>query len=174
MVSVATGMITTVAGNGTRGYNGDNIAATSAELNQPYSVLADAAGNVYIPDELNQRVRMVTAATGVITTVAGTGTLGYNGDNIAATAAELSDPEGLAMDGAGNLYISDNGNRRVRVVAAGTGMITTFAGNGTEGYNGDGGAATAAELYYPEGLAFDAKGRLYIVDNLGVVRVVYP
>ncbi len=158
------GVITTVAGNGNWGYNSDNIAATTAELAYPYGVAVDGAGNVYIADLYNQRVRKVTAATGAITTVAGNGTGGYNGDNIVATSAELNGPSSVAVDGAGNLYIADWGNQRVRKVTAATGIITTVAGNGTGGYNGDNIAATSAELNVPWGIALDSAGNLYIAD----------
>jgi sugar lactone lactonase YvrE len=154
------GTITTVAGNGTQGYNGDNIAATSAELS-PYGLAMDGAGNLYIADGYNNRVRKVTPG-GAITTVAGNGTAGYNGDNIAATSAELSDPRGITVDGTGDLYVADFSNHRVRKVASG--IITTVAGNGTPGYNGDKGPAGSAELYYPEAVAVDGAGNLYIAD----------
>ncbi len=157
------GMITTVAGNGTAGYNGDNIAATSAELNDPAEVAVDGGGNLYITDKLNQRIRMVTPG-GIITTVAGNGTLGYNGDNIAATSAELDSPLGLAVDAAGNLYFADLYNDRVRMVTP-SGIITTVAGTGTGGYNGDNIAATSAELSIPGGIVLDGSGNLYIADE---------
>jgi len=158
----ASGIITTVAGNGTFGYNGDNIAATSAELWNPATVAVDSAGNLYIADDFNYRVRKVDT-NGVITTMAGTGTAGYNGDNIAATSAELYHPHGAALDSAGNLYIADEFNARIRKVDA-SGIITTVAGNGTAGYNGDDIPATSAELYNPFGVAVDSAGNLYIAD----------
>jgi hypothetical protein len=157
------GTITTVAGTGTAGYNGDNIAATSAELNSPTGVSVSGAGNLYIADESNSRIRMVTPA-GIITTVAGNGTAGYSGDNIAATGAELNNPTGVALDGAGNLYIADEGNSRIRKVTP-SGTITTVAGTGIAGYNGDNITATTAELYVPTGVALDAAGNLYIADD---------
>jgi sugar lactone lactonase YvrE len=156
------GIITTVAGNGTPGYNGDNIPATSAELSSPYSIAVDGAGNLYIADSLNVRIRKVTPG-GTITTVAGNGTVGYNGDNIAATSAELQFPWGVAVDGVGNLYIGDSPARIRKVTLDGT--ITTVAGNGTQGYNGDNIAATTAELYYPASVALDGAGSLYIADG---------
>ena len=131
MVAFGPGIITTVAGNGIIGYNGDNIAATSAELFYPGSVAVDGAGNLYIGDPNSCRMRKVTPG-GTITTVAGTGTQGYNGDNIAATSAELSSPNGVAVDGAGNLYIADRNNGRIRKVTPG-GTITTVAGNWNAG-----------------------------------------
>ncbi|HTA84565.1 MAG TPA: SMP-30/gluconolactonase/LRE family protein [Bacteroidia bacterium] len=157
------GIITTVAGNGTKGYAGDNAAATAAKLNNPSGVAAlDVAGNLYIADQDNNRVRMVSAG-GTITTVAGNGSYGYSGDNAAATAAELAVPMGVALDASGNLYIADNSNSRIRKVSTG-GTITTVAGNGTAGMAGDNGAATAAKLNYPEGVAVDKSGNIYIAD----------
>ena len=166
------GTITTVAGNGTAGYNGDNIAATSAELYYPNGIAVDFSGNLYIADAGNSRIRKVTPG-GIITTVAGNGNNGYNGDNIAATSAELN-PSGVAVDGAGNLYIADIGNSRIRKVMP-TGIITTVAGNGNQGYSGDNGAATSAELTYPNGVALDGVDNLYIADtNNQRVRKVTP
>jgi hypothetical protein len=156
------GIIATVAGNGIAGYNGDNIAATSSELSDPFGVGVDSAGNLYIADLYNNRIRKVDTS-GPITTVAGNGTAGYNGDNIAATSAELAFPDRVAVDSAGNLYIADQGNQRIRKVDA-SGTITTVAGNGTQGYNGDNIPATSAELQLPYSVAVDSAGNLYIAD----------
>ena len=171
---VQPGRISTVAGVGCAsigdynecvgGYSGDGGLATSANLNHPVGVAVDGAGNVYIADIENNRVRKVTASTGVITTVVGNGTGGYSGDGGPATGAELSTPTHIVVDGAGNLYIADMDNNCVREVQASTGVITTVAGNGTGGYSGDGGPATIAELYMPYGLALDSAGNLYIAD----------
>ena len=147
-----------MAGTGGYGYNGDNIAATTADLTAPNGVAVDGSGNIYIADEANQRIRKVTPG-GTITTVAGNGTMSYNGDNIAAIGAELANPEGVAVDGAGNLYIADVSNSRIRKVTPG-GTITTVAGTGANGYNGDNIAATSAELSYPTGVAVDGAGNL--------------
>jgi sugar lactone lactonase YvrE len=221
-VAASTGIITTIAGNGTAGDSGDGGPATSAELNQPYGVAADAAGNIYIADSLNNRIREVSASTGIITTVAGNGLYGSSGDGGLATNASLSEPSGIAVDSAGNIYIADtysckirkvtastgiitnvagiafscfysgdgglatgatlaypyavavNGsgniyiadteNERIREVNTGTGIITTVAGNGTQGYGGDGGPATSALLNYPEGVAVDSSGNIYIAN----------
>jgi len=160
----ATGDISTVAGNGTLGYSGDGGTATAASLAYPFGVAVDGAGNLYIADSNNQRIRRVDAGTGLISTVAGDGGYGYNGDGGSATAASLASPAGVAVDGAGNLFIADQGNQRIRRVDAGTGLISTVAGNGNYGYNGDGGSATAASLANPTGVAVDGAGNLYIAD----------
>jgi hypothetical protein len=205
-VAAATGIITTVAGTGSSGFSGDGGPATSASL-APYSVAVDAAGNLFIADTNNQRVRKVAAATGIITTVAGTGAFGFSGDGGPATSASLRNPEGVAVDAAGNLFIADSLNHRVRKVATATGIITTVAGSGTfgsprsvavdaagnlfiaegsshrvrkvaaatgiitslagtgeVGFSGDGGPALSASLRNPEGVAVDAAGNLFIVD----------
>lgn len=162
-VGFAPGTITTVAGNGTQGYNGDNIPATSAELSWPRGAAFDGAGNLYIVDSFTNRVRKVTPG-GIITTVAGTGTAGYNGDNIVATSAQLNYPSRVAVDGVGNLYIAEGYSSRIRKVSP-DGIITTVAGNGTMGYNGDNIPAINAQLNYPHDVAVDGVGNLYIADN---------
>ncbi len=164
--------IYTIAGNGSEGYSGDGGLATEAQVNQPYASVVDASGNLYFTDTANNVVRKVTAATGVITTFAGNGTHGYSGDNGPATGAQLSFPLGLAFDNEGNLYIGDYGNNVVRKVVMATGIMTTIAGNGTAGFSGDGGPATAAELSYPRGLATDTAGNLYIADGSDSIRKV--
>jgi sugar lactone lactonase YvrE len=158
---VSNGVITTVAGNGTSGASGDNIPATTAQLNWPYGVAVDSAGNLYIANTYNNRVCKVS--NGIITTVAGTGTHGFSGDNGPATAAQLSWPDGVVVDSAGNLYIADTDNNRIRKVS--NGVITTVAGNGTEGFSGDKGPATAAQLGWPYSVAVDSAGNLYIADT---------
>jgi len=165
-VDLATGIIDTVAGIGNSGYSGDGGAATEAALSFPSSVALDSAGNLYIADASNQRVRRVAAATGVITTIAGTGAFGFAGDGGAATAASLNQPAGVAIDGAGNLYIADRDNFRVRMVEAGAGVIRTVAGTGVPGYTGDGGPATNARIFMPMGVAADYNGNFYIADSL--------
>jgi trimeric autotransporter adhesin len=164
------GVITTIAGNGTAGYGGDNGAATSAQLRSPQGLAVDSSGNVYVADTANARVRKISGGT--ITTVAGTGTQGYSGDGAAAASAQLYAPVGVAVDKAGNLYIADVDDSVVRRVSP-SGIITTVAGNGSQGYSGDTGPAAAAMLNGPEGVAVDASGNLYISDTLnGVVRKV--
>jgi sugar lactone lactonase YvrE len=160
----ASGAVTRIAGAGGCCFSGDNGPALSAQLNSPFGVAVDASGNVYVADSYNQRVRKVDTA-GVITTVAGNGACcAYSGDGGAATSAQLNHPTGLAVDGAGNLYIADSDNQRIRKVSA-AGTITTVAGNGSYGYLGDGGAATSAEFRDPFGVAVDAAGNLYIADS---------
>jgi len=163
---VANGIITTVAGNGTQGYSGDGGPATSAQMDVLAGIAIDSSANLYLADFYNQAIRMV--ANGTISTVAGTGTYGYNGDNIPATSAELSGPTGVAVDAAGNLYIAEAYGNRIRKVAKGT--ITTVAGNGTAGFSGDTKAATSANLRQPASVAVDTSGNLYIAD-LGNNRV---
>ena len=158
---VSGGSIATVAGNGTFGYNGDNIAATSAELTSPSGVAVDSAGNLYVADLGNHRIRKISA--GIIRTVAGTGTSGYNGDSIPAASAQLDGPWGVAVDASGNLYIADTGNNRIRKVAGG--VISTVAGDAGFAYGGDNVPATSTSLYAPFGVALDASGNLYIADT---------
>lgn len=172
-VDATTNIITTVAGNGVGGFSGDGGPAPSANLLGPSGVAVDSAGNLFIADTYNQRIRRVDAATGVITTVAGNGVAGFSGDGVAATTTNLSYPFGVAVDGAGNLFIGDTINSRVRRVDALTGVITTVAGNGTYGFSGDGGAATGANLTYPFDVSLDGTGNLFMVDtNNGLVRRV--
>jgi uncharacterized protein (TIGR03437 family) len=218
------GVITTVAGSGASiygGFSGDNGPATSAQLSNPAGVAVDAAGNLYIADSANDRIRKVS--NGVITTVVGTGTPGFAGDNGPATSAELSAPNGIAVDSAGNLYIADTGNGRIRKVSNGVittvagggsslgdngpatsaqigaygvavdsagnlyiadgarvrkvanGVITTVAGNGTAGFGGDNGPATSAQLANATGVAVDSAGNLYVADkNNYRIRVLTP
>ena len=164
-VDAATGIITTVAGTGVKGFSGDGGPATQAQVRQPTGLAIDGAGNLYIVAPFNFRVRKVDALTGIITTVAGTGEYGFSGDGGPATQAQLGRPTGLAIDGAGNLYIGDDQNHRVRKVDATTGIITTVAGTGEYGFSGDGGPATQAQLGRPTGLAIDGAGNLYIGDD---------
>jgi len=153
----AQGIITTAAGNGQHGYSGDGGPATAASLSWPYGVAVDAAGNLYIADHDNDRIRKVTLG-GTISTAAGGGS---GGDGGPATAAWLVQPSGVAVDAAGNLYIAETVHDRIRKVTPG-GTITTVAGGGS---GGDGGPATAASLWMPSGVAVDAVGNLYIADT---------
>ncbi len=161
----AAGNMTTVAGSGAQGYSGDGGPAVAAQLNAPSGVAVDAAGNLYIADTGNHRIRVVDAA-GNIDTVAGSGVQGYSGDGGLAVAAQLNAPSSVAVDTEDNyLYIADTGNQRIRKVDA-AGNIDTVAGNGTQGFSGDGGPAVAAQLNAPSGVAVDAEGAyLYIADT---------
>ncbi|GHB80624.1 hypothetical protein GCM10010347_59060 [Streptomyces cirratus] len=156
------GQIRTVAGTGTPGFSGDGGPAAAAQLNSPYGVAVDGAGDLYITDAENHRVRRVTG-DGTISTVAGTGTDGFSGDGGPAASARLDFPLGVVADTTGTLYVSDHNNHRVRRIA-GDGTISTVAGTGTDGFSGDGGPAASAQLNYPFGLAVDCVGALYIAD----------
>ena len=160
-VDGATGIITTVAGTGDRGFGGDGRAATSAKLNYPDHVALDAFGNLFIADDSNNRIRRVDASTQVITTVAGTGDAGDNGDEQLAKFARLTTPHGVMVDPVGNLFISDTGNHRVRYVDP-SGVIHAFAGTGALGDSGDAGNPKLARLRAPIGLGRDAGGNIYI------------
>ena len=201
----ATGVLTTVAGTGVQGFGGDGGAATSAMLDSPLAVALDAAGDLYIADSHNHRIRRVDAvsgnitslamsmdlpsalavdaagdvyfadqrthlirrinsATGVVATLAGNGVQGYSGDGGLATLAAIDSPSGIALDVAGNLYLADTHNHRIRRVDAATGIISSIAGMGQPGFTGDNGAGTAATLNLPRGLAVDALGNLFVVD----------
>jgi photosystem II stability/assembly factor-like uncharacterized protein len=153
---------TTIAGNGTIGYSGDGGPATSAPLNYPYRVAADAQGNILIADINNHRIRKVDPA-GVITTVAGTGTPGFSGDGGLATSAQLINPTDVVSDGNRNLFIADINNHRIRKVDP-AGVITTVAGTGTPGFSGDGGPATSAQLHSPHSVVLDAQENLFFAD----------
>jgi uncharacterized protein (TIGR03437 family) len=164
-VNASDGKITTIAGNGFVGFDGDDGPAPAAILNFPAGVAVDGAGNIYLVDQGNARVRRVGVADGKISTVAGTGTFGYNGDGIAATSAHLNQPRLMAVDAAGDIYIADQGNHRIRKVTVSTGMITTVAGSGVAGPAGDGGAASTAQFSVPTDVKVDGAGNLYIADG---------
>jgi secreted PhoX family phosphatase len=183
--AMTAGHIYTVAGDGTAGFSGDGAPATSAELNFPDRVTVDSAGNLVICDTNNNRIRVVAVTNGTfygtamtagnIYTIAGTGPAGFSGDGGPGASAELNSPEGVQVDGAGNVLIADLFNERVRVVAAATGTfygqhmtaghIYTVAGNGTAGFAGDGGPATSAELHWPSDAGVDGAGNLIIADS---------
>jgi sugar lactone lactonase YvrE len=192
------GIITTVAGNGTGGYTSDGITATNSEINYSFGVAVDSSGNIYIADTYNSRIRKVSG--GIITTIAGTGTPGYNGDSLLGTNAQVNFPDGVAADNSGNVYIADSANNRIRKITSGVittlstnvsgpvglaalgstlfiadtgnarigrlsgGTITTIAGNGSQ-IAGDGGSATSASLGQPNSVVTDSTGNLYFVDQ---------
>jgi sugar lactone lactonase YvrE len=159
----SSGIITTVAGTGTSGFSGDGGPATAAQLNRPSGIAHDASGNLYISEQLNHRIRRVDAG-GTITTIAGTGTSGFSGDGGPATSAQLNQPGNVALDAAGNLYIADSQNQRIRRINP-SGIITTAAGNGSASFSGDGGPATSAALRFPVGVEIDAAGNILIADT---------
>ncbi len=167
-INPITGIITSYAGNLTEGYLGDGGLAINAELAYPYNITVGNNGDLYVSDTYNNVVRRVSAITGIITTVAGTGVRSYSGDGGAATSAEFNRPSAVVMDAAGNLYVSDDDNNVIREVAAGTGVVTTIVGNAdtnTGAFSGDGGPATSAQIYDAEGLALDPAGNLYLTDS---------
>ena len=163
------GTISTYAGSGSRGFSGDGGPAAAAQLNNPVGMALDPAGNLYIADITNNRIRKVTSG-GTISTYAGSGSFGFSGDGGPATDAQLGVPVGVALDPAGNLYIADHDNGRIRKVTSG-GTISTYAGSGSRGLSGDGGPATAAQLYSPHGVALDTAGNLYIADSNRIRKV---
>lgn len=158
------GSLTTVAGSSLQGFSGDGGDALAAALDTPRGVTLDAVGNLYIADTHNNRIRRVDAQTHVITTMAGTGAAGYSGDGGAATSAQLRLPLALALDGAQHLLLADSGNHRVRSIELGSGVISTVAGDGRQGFAGDGGPATEASFDSPSGLVLDPSGDLFIAD----------
>ena len=158
-------VISTAVGTGDKGFAGDGGPAQAALLNGPFDVAFDSAGNLFFSDTFNHRIRRVDARTGAITTVAGNGEAGYAGDGGPAVQASLNEPYGIAIDRAGNIFVADRLNRRVRRIDAANGTITTLAGTGEPAYSGDGGPAARAGLAEPNGLALDADERhLYIAD----------
>lgn len=164
-ISLSTGQAVVIAGTGTGGYSGDGGPAVTAQLNAPSALAMDSAGNLYIADTSNNCIRKINATDGTITTVAGNGAYGYSGDNGPALAAQFGQPQGIAVDGAVNLYIADSGNNVIRKMAAGSGTVTTIAGDGNALAGGDGGPAKQAQINYPTQLALDAAGNLYILDS---------
>ena len=172
-VDLASGVIMTVAGNGTAGWAGDGGPAVAAQLQDPKAVWAAASGDLYVADSGNERIRRVDPS-GTISTIAGTGIQGYSGDGGPALAAQFDGPRGLAGDGVGNLYVADDNNNRVRRIDP-SGIMTTLAGTGTPAFSGDGGPARAAELNHPRGVAVDGRGNVFIADSMSHrVRMVDP
>lgn len=163
-ISASTGIITTIAGTGTAGYNGDGGLATSAQLNYPFGLCVDHSGNIYITDTYNHRIRKINGSTKIITTIAGTSVGSYNGDGISATTAQIKSPNSICLASNGDIYFSDQENHRIRKITISTGLISTIAGSGTAGFMGDNGTAIYARLDAPAGIALDANNNLYIVD----------
>ena len=163
-IALSTGIISTVAGNGLYGYSGDNILATNSSLWIPDGVTIDTFGNIYIADGENHRIRKVTVATGIITTIVGAGIAGYSGDGGLASSAKISGPTGLSIDRNGNLYFADIDFNIIRKVTP-DGIITTVAGNGHIGYSGDGGPATLAQMNTPDIAKVDNFGNIILVDS---------
>jgi len=166
-IDKVTGVITTVAGTGAPGYSGDGGPARRATLNQPYSLQIDANGDIYIVDRLNAAIRKVDAATGIITTVAGTGEPGSSGDGGPGPQAQLREPNDCFLDGRGGLLIADIQDQRIRRLDVHTGIITTFAGTGEKTRTGDGRAATAASILGSRAVCLDRRGNTYICEREG-------
>lgn len=167
----AEGTISTIAGNGTRGYSGDGGMATTAQMNQPSGIAVGSDGVLYIADSKSHCIRKIDNQ-GIITTIAGNGNQGYYGDRGAATAAKLNQPRGITLDNDGNLYIADSQNHVIRKIDN-QGIITTIAGNNTAGYCCEGIPATMAQLNYPVDVAIDEANNLYITDkNNYVIRKI--
>ncbi len=164
-VDARTGKIQTVAGIGRQGFFGDGDLATKAQLNSPSGVAVDHQGNIFIADTFNNRIRVIDAQTGIISTLAGTGKQGSDGDDGLAIRAQLSGPTGISVDRAGNLLIADTANHRIRQVEKATGVISTLAGTGTPGFSKDGGIGTTAELNGPTAVVADGHGRVLIADT---------
>jgi streptogramin lyase len=175
-IDAVTGIITTVAGSGPdhQGYAGDNGPATSAHLNSPQGIAVDNDGNLYIVDSGNHAVRKVDSSTGKISTIAGTGTWGYDGDGKQGHLAKLYAPSRVAVDDAGDVYIADQGSHLIRKITSATGIINTLAGTaGEAGYSGDGGPAIDAKLSSPQGVALDSEGNVFITESgNSVIRAV--
>ena len=166
-VDQATGIISTVAGNGEEGYSGDGGPAVAATLNQIYALIIDANNDIYVVDRLNAAVRKIEAATGIITTVAGTGEPGYSGDGGPGSQAQLREPNDVFLDGRGGLLIADIQDQRVRRLDLAMGVITTFAGNGEKVRGGDGGPAKQASILGARAVCMDSKGNTYICEREG-------
>jgi sugar lactone lactonase YvrE len=188
-LKASTGTIETIAGRFATSFAGDNGPAVDALFWDPVPGAVDAMGNVYIADFENSRVRMITAATKIVATIAGAGACstsppplsvlvcqgGFGGDGGPASEAVLNHAQSVGMDAEGNLYIADTINHRVRKIDARTGVIYTIAGNGASGFAGDGGTATAAEITTPTGIAVDGTGKVYFADEAnGRIRVLTP
>jgi sugar lactone lactonase YvrE len=164
-VSASDGIIRTVAGGSVGGFSGDGGPASQAQINEATGLAVDSAGNIYIADYANNRVRKLTVSTGIIGTIAGTGMPGFSGDGGAAIDAELHGPYSIAVDRNGNVYVADYFNCRIREVSSSNGQINTIAGNGICGFAGDGVPATSASIGEIFGIALDSQGNVYLADN---------
>jgi DNA-binding beta-propeller fold protein YncE len=175
-VDAKTGRITTVAGTGSKGFSGDGGPATKAQMNEPYGIVLDKAANLYITDRLNRRIRRVDGRSGAITTVAGNGSHVFSGDGGSATQAGLVEPNGIALDGGGNLlFIADVADHRVRVVDLGSGTIGTFAGTGKGAHSGDGGPARDAAIFGARAVEVGRDGTVFILERQGnTLRAIAP
>jgi len=166
-VDAQTNVITTVVGNGSKGYSGDGGPATEATMNEPYGIALDAEGNLFIVDRLNACVRRVDAKSKTIRSIAGTGQAGFGGDGGPGEKAQLKEPNGIALDGRGKLYIADVRDQRVRVLDLNTGIIGTFCGNGEKKETGDGGPYRQATLLGPRAVAVGPDGNVYVCEREG-------
>lgn len=163
--------LSTAAGTGALGNAGDGAKAIDAALNNPFDVAFDIAGNMFFTDTFNHTIRRVEAATGIITTVAGTGAAGYSGDGGKATQAQMNQPYGITLDRAGNIYVADRLNACIRKITARGGTIETFAGNGRKGFAGDAGPATSASFVEPNGVALDCEKKWLFITDVADNRV---
>ena len=166
-VDVKTKQITTVAGSGKKGHSGNMGPATRSLLNEPYGVTVDSSGTLYFVDRLNYCVHQVDGTTGIITRIAGNGTSGFSGDGGPGAKAQLREPNGLALDHKGHLYIADVSDQRIRVLDLKTGIIDTFCGNGRKEQTGDGGPYQEASLMGPRAVAVGPNGHVYICEREG-------
>ncbi|MDA0205911.1 MAG: hypothetical protein O3A53_11000 [Acidobacteria bacterium] len=166
-IDMATGRITTVAGTGEKGYSGDGGPATQAQLNEPYEVRFDAAGDLYFVSMQNAVIRKVDRSTGIITTVAGTGVPGFSGDGGPAAQAQFDQPHSIAFDSRGDLYVADIRNFRIRKIDMKTGVISTFSGTGENTTSPDGSAIQGASFNEPRTMDFDDKGDMYLALRRG-------
>ena len=168
-LSQAVDIITTFAGTGSSGYSGDNGAASSAKLYRPYDIAFDSEGNAYIADTDNHRIRYVDKSTGIITTIAGTGSTTDNGDNLQATSTNLKTTVAVVVDISNNFYITDCGHCKIRKVTVATGLVSTLAGTGTCGtaatsWSGEGGQATATDLFGANDIVLDSANNIYFSE----------
>jgi DNA-binding beta-propeller fold protein YncE len=167
-IDARSGVITTIAGTGERGFAGDDGPAIRAQMNEPYGIVIDRSGNVYVADRKNGRVRRIDGATGVITTLAGDGSGRFSGDGGPSSQAGLAEPNGLALDrDHRRLFIADVADHRVRVIDLASGIITTFAGTGNASHAGDGGSAASADIFGARAVALAPDGALYILERQG-------